>query len=121
MFFLKKFLFLLSGNLCQYDNQTDGINQSIITRNCEEKCDFNFRNGTSFLICKPLCKIEKDPKCDQYSETITEYQAPVNGSNCTCTKKKCIPGMISEYSLNLQQLRYLSQGFKWKVLENQVK
>ena len=80
--------------LCQYDNQTYGINQSIITTNCERKCRCNVSNGTAVPTCKALCKDEEDPKCDKSYETIKVYQAPMNGSNCTCTKKKCVSGLI---------------------------
>ena len=70
------------------------MNQSIITTNCEKKCQCNLSNGTAIPTCKPLCKDEKDPKCDNFSQIIKEYQAPMNGSNCTCTKKKCISVVI---------------------------
>ena len=104
LFFNSLFFVSFLVNLCRYDNQTNRINQSIITRNCEKKCDCNFRNGTAILICKPLCEIGKDPQCDQHSETTEEYQAPVNGSNCTCIKKKCVPGKLLEYSLHFQRI-----------------
>ena len=79
---------------CRYDNQTFGINQSIITSNCEKRCGCNFRDGTTMAICKPLCKREEDHKCDQHSQVIEEYQRPLNGSSCICTGKKCVAGLI---------------------------
>ena len=81
-------------NLCQYGNQTYGINQSIITKNCEKKYRCNFSNGTTTSTCKPLCHVGKDPKCNQSSQRIKEYHASVNDSNCTCTRRICISGMI---------------------------
>ena len=93
-FIFQNFSIYVLVKLCQYDNQTYGINQSIITTNCKKKCGCNFSNGTAIPNCKPLCKDEENPKCDKLSEKIKEYQAPMNGSNCTCTKKKCISGII---------------------------
>ena len=91
--FIFSYLFYLV-NLCQYGNQTYGINQSIITKNCEKKCRCNFSNGTTTSTCKPLCHVGEDPKCNQSSQMIKEYHAYANGSNCTCTRRICISGMI---------------------------
>ena len=79
---------------CRFDNQTFGINQSIITSNCQERCGCNFRNGVTITTCKPLCKREEDPKCDKHSQKIQEYQTSLNGSTCVCTGKKCAAGLM---------------------------
>ena len=88
------FVVHISVKPCRYDNQTFGINQSIITSNCEERCGCNFRNGTTMATCKPLCKTEEDLKCDQHSQVIEEYQRPFNGTSCVCPRKKCVAGLI---------------------------
>lgn len=88
------FVVHISVKPCRYDNQTFGINQSIITSNCEERCGCNFRNGTTMATCKPLCKRKEDLKCDQRSQVIEEYQRPLNGTSCICTRKKCVAGLI---------------------------
>ena len=108
-------LFLV--NLCQYDNQTYGINQSIITTNCEMKCACIFSNGTTISTCKRLCHGGEDPRCNQSSQMIKEYYAPVNGSNCTCAKRICISGMIDiTNSIHLNELCYPLKFLKRKVL-----
>ena len=78
---------------CQYGNQTYGISQSIITANCKEICRCKLTNSTPLSTCKPLCQDGEDPICDQYTQTVEEYRAPVNATNCLCTKTKCAPGM----------------------------
>ena len=78
---------------CQYGNQTYGISQSIITANCKQMCRCKLTNSTPLSTCKPLCQDGEDPKCDPYTQTIEKYHAPVNGTNCLCTKRKCVPGM----------------------------
>ena len=92
-FYCSLFIYF-SVSLCKYENQTYEVNQSIITANCERKCGCNLSNGTTNVTCRTLCEDGKDPKCDQYSQKIKSYRAPVNGINCTCTKKRCVSGMV---------------------------
>ena len=70
------------------------MNTSIITTSCEEICGCKFINGNPTISCKHLCQDGEDPKCNPYSQIIEEYQVPVNGPNCNCTKRKCVLGMI---------------------------
>lgn len=86
--------FMFPVPMCQYDNRTYGINQSIITANCKEICGCKFLNSNPIATCNRLCQDGEDPKCDPYYQIIEEYQAPVNGTNCICTKKKCVSGII---------------------------
>ena len=79
---------------CRYDNRTFGVNQSITTSNCQERCRCNFHNGETVTICKPICKSEENPKCDPHSQVIKEYHTILNDTNCTCTEKKCVAGLI---------------------------
>ena len=79
---------------CRYDNQTFGINQSIITSNCQERCRCGFDNGVTIITCKPICKNETDPKCDPHSQVLKEYQIVPNDTSCTCTGKKCVAGLL---------------------------
>ena len=83
---------VLSG-LCQYDNQAFSANQSIITSNCRERCQCHHINGTAITTCKPLCPIEEDPKCHPHSERLIQFERSLNDTNCTCTKKRCVPGI----------------------------
>lgn len=94
--FLQLTLFYISVtvNFCRYKNRTFGINQSVITENCKEICGCSFINGNPVITCKFLCQDEEDLKCDPFTQIITNYQAPVNGTNCVCTKKKCVSGKI---------------------------
>ena len=80
-------------NACRYDNRTYGMNQTIITGNCKELCGCNSINGTAFPTCKPLCQSHEDPTCNPDSEDIQEFESPLNGTTCTCTRKRCIPGL----------------------------
>ena len=80
--------------LCQYDNQTYGINQSIITKNCKEKCGCRISNGSAITTCEPLCQDVKHAKCDINSQIVEEHKAPLNDTNCTCTKKSCVSGTV---------------------------
>ena len=79
--------------LCQYDNQTFSINQSIVTSNCTERCQCHHINGTAIAKCKRLCPIEVDPECHPHTERIEEFERPLNDSNCTCTEKRCVSGI----------------------------
>ena len=78
----------------QYDNQTFGINQSIITSNCQERCRCVFHNGVTITTCELVCKSETDLKCDPHSQVIKEYQTILNDTSCTCTGKKCVAGLL---------------------------
>ena len=78
--------------LCEYDNQTFSANQSFITSNCRKSCQCQHINGTVITKCKPLCPIDKDPKCHPHSYRLTEYERFLNDTNCTCTKKRCVSG-----------------------------
>ena len=79
---------------CRYDNQTIGINQSIITSNCQGRCRCDFHNGVTITTCEPICKNEMDPKCDSHSQVIKEYETILNDTSCTCTGKKCVAGLL---------------------------
>lgn len=79
---------------CRFDNQAFGINQSIITSNCQERCGCDFHIGVTITTLKHLCKIEEHPKCDPYSEVIEEHQTPLNDTSFLYTQKKCMAGLI---------------------------
>ena len=79
---------------CRYNNQTFGINESIITSNCQERCRCDFHNGVTIPTCRPICKSEIKPKCDPHSQVLKEYQTILNDTSCTCTGKKCVGGLI---------------------------
>lgn len=51
-------------------------------------CECKFHNGNPIQACRPLCQSGESPKCEPNSQTIEEYQDPVNGTSCMCTKKK---------------------------------
>ena len=78
--------------LCQYDNQTFFAHQSIITSNCTERCRCHHINGTE---CKPLCLVQEDPKCHPHFERIKEFKLSLNDTNCTCTEKRCVSGILN--------------------------
>ena len=96
LFYSYHLLFVISFPVkpCIYDNQTFGINHSIITLSCQEICGCNFRNGVTITTCELLCEREEDPMCNQHSQVIEEYQTPLNGSSCICTRKKCVADLI---------------------------
>ena len=83
---------LLAG-FCQYDNQKFYANQSIITSNCRERFQCHHINGTAVTKCKPLCPVKEYPKCHPYNERLTEFERPVNDTNCACTEKRCVSGI----------------------------
>ena len=93
MTFNNHFLVTANANVCQYDNRTYGMNQTVITRNCKEMCGCNSINGTTIPTCKPLCQSQEDLRCNPDSQDIEEFQSPLNGTKCTCTRKRCIPGL----------------------------
>ena len=80
---------------CHYDNQTYGVNESIITLDCSKRCECQNVNGSLASICTPLCKnmTNPNPKCDPKTEVIEEDQIRLNGTSCNCTKKKCVSGL----------------------------
>ena len=93
MTFNNHFLVTANANVCQYDNLTYGMNQTIITRNCKEMCRCSSINGTAIPTCKPLCQSQANLTCNPDSQDIQEFESPLNGTKCNCTRKRCIPGL----------------------------
>lgn len=112
--------FMFPVPMCQYDNRTYGINQSIITANCKKICGCKFLNSNPITTCNRLCQDGEDPKCDPYSQIIEEYQAPVNGTNCICTKKKCVSGIIPFLSKFEPLQRWLCIPYQFPSLQSVV-
>ena len=56
-------------------------------------CGCNFIDGIGVPACKPLCQSHEDSMCNPNSQDIQEFESPLNGTTCTCTRKRCIPGL----------------------------
>lgn len=83
-------------------------------------CECKFHNGDPIQACRPLCQSGESPKCESNSQTIEEYQDPVNGTSCMCTKKKCVSGMILFPIYCFQMVYAIHQGVltkgKWDIV-----
>lgn len=87
---------------CEDGNKTYAINQTYLTLDCKENCKCEFFNGTAALNCSPLCKTPNDPGCSKNNQEVEEYQQPLNGTNCSCPAKRCIPGLNLFRNIQLQ-------------------
>ena len=56
-------------------------------------CGCNFIDGIGVPACKPLCQSQEDSMCNPNSQDIQEFESPLNETTCTCTRKRCIPGL----------------------------
>ena len=56
-------------------------------------CGCNFIDGIGVPTCKPLCQSQEDSMCNPNSQDIQEFESPLNGTTCNCTRKRCIPGL----------------------------
>ena len=56
-------------------------------------CVYNIVDGVEAPTCKPLCQSQEDPMCNPTSQDIQEFEPPLNGTTCTCKRKRCVPGL----------------------------
>ena len=55
-------------------------------------CGCNFIDGIAVRTCKPLCQSQENLTCNSDSQDVQEFESPLNGTTCACTRKRCVPG-----------------------------
>ena len=56
-------------------------------------CGCKFIDGIAVPTCKPLCRSQEDSTRNPKSQDIQEFESPLNGTTCTCQRKRCVPGL----------------------------
>ena len=77
---------------CKNGGRSYAINQTFVTADCQQRCECRWINSSvdGNSQCVPLCT--NDKIVCQRRQTVEEYKQPVKGTECNCTKQRCVPG-----------------------------
>lgn len=82
-------LISLIGTTCQDSNKTYSIGTTFITNDCSFQCTCYSRGMT---LCRQLCT-PNSTVC-KVGERREDYEETIASSNCSCTKQRCLRGML---------------------------
>ena len=80
---------------CKDDNTIYELGATYLKHDCSSQCTCI---AGGIPVCQSLCLLNTT-SCG-IGEMSQNYEEPVVGTNCSCTKQRCLPGMLYNLTIN---------------------